>query len=229
MIDEDEFLRTANSTVLYKESWHKGVIGIVASRCIEKYYRPTIILTHSNGKASGSARSVHGFNVHSAIESCSDLLDQFGGHMYAAGLTLPIENVPAFRERFEQFVANTITNEQKVPQIEIDGKINLNQITRNFYNIVRQMEPFGPGNMRPVFVSECVYDTGSVRIVGDSHLKLRLTQDGYYSIDAIGFGFSDYYNAISKGIPFDVCYTIEENVYRGMITLQLRIKDVRIK
>ncbi|MFD2246686.1 single-stranded-DNA-specific exonuclease RecJ [Pontibacter ruber] len=229
MIEEDEFVRGANSTVLYKESWHKGVIGIVASRCIEKYYRPTIILTHSNGKASGSARSVHGFNVHSAIESCSDLLDQFGGHMYAAGLTLPVENVPAFRERFEQFVSSTITNEQKVPQIEIDGKINLNQITRNFYNIVRQMEPFGPGNMRPVFVSECVYDTGSVRVVGDSHLKLRLTQDGYYSIDAIGFGLSDYYNTISKGIPFDVCYTIEENVYRGVITLQLRIKDIRIK
>ncbi|MCC9165322.1 single-stranded-DNA-specific exonuclease RecJ [Pontibacter harenae] len=229
MIEEDDFLRIANSTVLYKESWHKGVIGIVASRCIEKYYRPTIILTHSNGKASGSARSVHGFNVHSAIESCADLLDQFGGHMYAAGLTLPIENIPAFRERFEQIVANTITEEQKIPQIEIDAKINLNQITRNFYNILSQMEPFGPGNMRPVFMSECVYDTGSVRVVGDSHLKLRLTQDGYATIDAIGFGLSDHYNAISKGIPFNVCYTIEENIYRGNVSLQLRIKDIRLQ
>ncbi|MBC5994191.1 single-stranded-DNA-specific exonuclease RecJ [Pontibacter cellulosilyticus] len=229
MIEEDEFLRGANSTVLFKDSWHKGVIGIVASRCIEKYYRPTIILTQSNGKASGSARSVHGFNVHSAIESCSDLLEQFGGHMYAAGLTLPVENIPAFRERFEKIVADTITAEQKIPQIEIDGKIELKQITRNFYNIVRQMEPFGPGNMRPVFVSELVYDTGSVRIVGDSHLKLRLTQDGYHSIDAIGFGLSDYYHKIAKGIPFDVCYTVEENIFRGVITLQLRIKDIRMK
>lgn len=229
MIEEDEFLRSANSTVLFKDTWHKGVIGIVASRCIEKYYRPTIILTQSNGKASGSARSVHGFNVHSAIESCADLLEQFGGHMYAAGLTLPVENVQAFRERFEEVVANTITEEQKIPQIEIDAKIDLKQISRNFYNILRQMEPFGPGNLKPVFVSECVYDTGSVRIVGDSHLKLRLTQDGFHTIDAIGFGLSDYYKAISKGIPFDVCYTIEENVYRGVITLQLRIKDIRVK
>ncbi len=228
MIEEDEFLRTASSTVLYKENWHKGVIGIVASRCIEKYYRPTIILTQSNGKASGSARSVHGFNVHSAIESCADLLEQYGGHMYAAGLTLPVENIPAFRERFEQFVTNTITDEQRVPQIEIDGKITLNQITRNFYNIVKQMEPFGPGNMRPVFVSECVYDAGSVRVVGDSHLKLRLTQDGSNYIDAIGFGLSDFYKPISKGIPFNVCYTIEENVFRGVVTLQLRIKDIKL-
>jgi len=229
MIEEDDFLRSANSTVLYKESWHKGVIGIVASRCIEKYYRPTIILTHSNGKASGSARSVHGFNVHSAIESCSDLLEQFGGHMYAAGLTLPVENVPAFRARFEQVVANTITEDQKIPQIEIDAPIKLSHITRNFYNIIKQMEPFGPGNMRPVFVSECVYDTGNLRVVGDAHLKLCLTQDGFYNIDAIGFGLSDYYKAISKGIPFDVCYTVEENIYRGVSSLQLRIKDIRIK
>jgi len=229
MIEEDDFLRSANSTVLYKETWHKGVIGIVASRCIEKYYRPTIILTHSNGKASGSARSVHGFNVHNAIESCSDLLEQFGGHMYAAGLTLPIENVSAFRARFEQVVADTITDDQKIPQIEIDAPIKLSQITSNFYNIIKQMEPFGPGNMRPVFVSECVYDTGNLRVVGDSHLKLRLTQDGFYSIDAIGFGLSDYYKAVSKGIPFDVCYTVEENIYRGDVSLQLRIKDIRVK
>lgn len=228
MIAEDDFLRNANSTVLFKDNWHKGVIGIVASRCIDHYYRPTIILTQSNGKASGSARSVHGFNVHDAIESCSDLLDQFGGHMYAAGLTLPVENVPAFRQRFEEVVARTITEDQKIPQIEVDAKIRLNQITQNFYKIIKQMEPFGPGNMKPVFVSECVYDTGSVRVVGDSHLKLRLTQDGFYDIDAIGFGFSDFFKHISKGIPFDVCYTIEENEYRGNVTLQLRIKDIRM-
>lgn len=230
MISEDQVLREANSTVLFKENWHKGVIGIVASRCIEHYYRPTIILTQSNGKASGSARSVHGFNVHNAIESCADLLDQFGGHMYAAGLTLPVENVPAFRERFEQVVASTITPDQKIPQIEIDAPLQLHQITRNFYNIVRQMEPFGPGNMRPVFVSEGVRDTGSGRIVGESHLKLRLAQEGYSgALDAIGFGLAQHYDKVRTGAPFDVCYTIEENEFRGNVTLQLRIKDIRMK
>jgi single-stranded-DNA-specific exonuclease len=227
MIEQDDFLRSSRSTVLFKETWHKGVVGIVASRCIEKYYRPTIILTQSNGKASGSARSVHGFDVHSAILECSDLLEQFGGHMYAAGLTLPVENIPAFRERFEQVVSRTIKEEQLIPQIEIDAPIRLKQITPNFLKIVKQMEPFGPGNMAPVFMSECVYDTGSCRVVGDTHLKLKLEQEDSHPIDAIAFGMADYYPRISKGIPFDVCYCIEENVYRGVITMQLRIKDIR--
>ncbi|WP_026462302.1 single-stranded-DNA-specific exonuclease RecJ [Adhaeribacter aquaticus] len=227
MIEQDDFLRNSRSTVLFKETWHKGVVGIVASRCIEKYYRPTIILTESNGKASGSARSVHGFDVHSAILECSDLLDQFGGHMYAAGLTLPVENVPAFRERFEQVVTRNIKEEQLVPQIEIDAPIRLRQITNNFLKIIRQMEPFGPGNMAPVFTSECVYDTGSCRVVGDTHLKLKLMQEDSFPIDAIAFGMADYYPRILKGIPFDVCYCVEENVFRGVSTLQLRIKDIR--
>ncbi|MFC6996607.1 single-stranded-DNA-specific exonuclease RecJ [Rufibacter roseus] len=227
MIEDDEFLRSARSTVLFKETWHKGVVGIVASRCIEKYYRPTIILTESNGKATGSARSVHGFDVHQAILACSDLLDQFGGHMYAAGLTMPVENVPAFRERFEQIVSSTILEEQLVPLVEIDALLDFHQITQKFFNILKQMEPFGPGNMAPVFMSRCVYDTGSVRVVGDSHLKLRLTQDGDISFDAIAFGMADFYPRIQKGIPFDVCYCVEENVFRGNITLQLRIKDIR--
>jgi single-stranded-DNA-specific exonuclease len=227
MIQDDDFLRNARSTVLFKENWHKGVVGIVASRCIEKYYRPTIILTESNGKATGSARSVHGFDVHQAILACSDLLDQFGGHMYAAGLTLPVENVPAFRERFEQIVASTILEEQRVPMVEIDSQLEFHQITQKFFNILKQMEPFGPGNMAPVFVSSCVYDTGSARVVGDAHLKLRLTQDGDISFDAIAFGMAEYYPRIQKGIPFDVCYCVEENVFRGNVTLQLRIKDIR--
>ncbi|MDX5346650.1 MAG: single-stranded-DNA-specific exonuclease RecJ [Hymenobacteraceae bacterium] len=227
MIEKDELLRNSRSTVLYKDNWHKGVIGIVASRCIEKYYRPTIILTQSNGLATGSARSVHGFNVHSAIHECADLLEQYGGHMYAAGLTLKVENIPAFREKFERIVSSTITSEQLIPQIEIDTKLHLSQVTNKFYNILKQMEPFGPGNMRPVFMSECVYDTGSARVVGDSHLKLKLVQDGAFPVDAIGFGLGEHYNKISKGIPFNVCYTIEENVFRGVISLQLRIKDIR--
>ncbi|RNI26950.1 single-stranded-DNA-specific exonuclease RecJ [Rufibacter latericius] len=227
MIEDDDFLRSARSTVLFKETWHKGVVGIVASRCIEKYYRPTIILTESNGKATGSARSVHGFDVHQAILACSDLLDQFGGHMYAAGLTLPVENVPAFRERFEQIVTDTILEEQLVPMVEIDMPLELYQIRPGFFNILKQMEPFGPGNMAPVFMSTCVYDTGSARVVGDAHLKLRLTQDGETFFDAIAFGMAEYYPRIQKGIPFDVCYCIEENVFRGNVTLQLRIKDIR--
>jgi len=227
MIEQDDFLRSSRSTVLFKESWHKGVVGIVASRCIEKYYRPTIILTESNGKASGSARSVHGFDVHSAILECSDLLEQFGGHMYAAGLTLPVENVPAFREKFEAVVSRTIKDEQLIPQIELDAPLRLNQITPNFFRIIKQMEPFGPGNMAPVFMSECVYDTGSCRVVGDTHLKLRLEQEDSHPIDAIAFGMADYYPKICKGIPFDVCYCIEENVFRGVTTLQLRVKDIR--
>jgi single-stranded-DNA-specific exonuclease len=227
MIEQDDFLRNARSTVLFKDSWHKGVVGIVASRCIEKYYRPTIILTESHGKATGSARSVHGFDVHQAILACSDLLDQFGGHMYAAGLTMPVENVPAFRERFEEIVANTILDEQLVPMVEIDLPLEFHQIKPNFFRVLKQMEPFGPGNMSPVFMSTCVYDTGSVRVVGDTHLKLRLTQDGDISFDAIAFGMAEFYPLIQKGIPFDVCYSIEENVYRGNVTLQLRIKDIR--
>ncbi|RDC65889.1 single-stranded-DNA-specific exonuclease RecJ [Adhaeribacter pallidiroseus] len=227
MIEQDSLLRKSRSTVLYKETWHKGVVGIVASRCIEKYYRPTIILTQSNGKAMGSARSVPGFDVHSAIVECADLLEQYGGHMYAAGLTMKVENVPAFRERFEEIVARTITEELLIPQIEIDTKLNLSQITPNFYNIIKQMKPFGPGNPTPVFWSECVFDTGSCRVVGDTHLKLRLAQDGNTPLDAIAFGMADHYDRIQKGIPFDVCYSIEENTYRGIISLQLRIKDIR--
>lgn len=229
MIEEDEFLRNAKSTVLYKEGWNKGVVGIVASRCIEKYYRPTIILTESNGLASGSARSVPGFDVHSAILECSDLLEQFGGHMYAAGLTMKVENIPAFRERFEQIVSRTLAEELRIPQIDIDVPLRFDQISHSFCRIIKQMEPFGPGNMAPVFASECVYDTGSCRVVGDTHLKLRLTQDGMTEIDAIAFGMADHYPKILKGIPFDVCYCVEQNVFRGVTSLQLRIRDIRFR
>ncbi|WP_210114451.1 single-stranded-DNA-specific exonuclease RecJ [Hymenobacter elongatus] len=228
MIEDDLSLRNAHSTVLYKEDWHKGVIGIVASRCLDKYYRPTIILTHSNGKATGSARSVVGFDVHQAISECADLLDQYGGHMYAAGLTLPVENVSKFRERFEQVVAGRILPEQLIPPVEIDGVLRLDEITDSFYKLLHQMEPFGPGNSNPVFESECVYATpDSARIVGNSHLKLTLTQDGHHTVDAIGFGLGEYHERITDGHPFNVCYTVEINEYRGHKTLQLRVKDIR--
>ncbi|OWP63474.1 single-stranded-DNA-specific exonuclease RecJ [Hymenobacter amundsenii] len=228
MIEDDAALRAAASTVLFKEDWHKGVVGIVASRCIDKYYRPTIILTESNGKATGSARSVVGFDVHQAIEECADLLDQFGGHMYAAGLTLPLENVPAFQARFEQIVAGRIKPEQLIPPVDIDCTLPLSDITPSFYKLLSQMEPFGPGNTNPVFASENVYAApDSARIVGNSHLKLALTQDGHHRLDAIGFGFGDYYDRIREGQPFSVCYTLEINEYRGTKTLQLRVKDIR--
>jgi single-stranded-DNA-specific exonuclease len=228
MIEDDLSLRNAHSTVLYKEDWHKGVIGIVASRCLDKYYRPTIILTQSNGKATGSARSVVGFDVHQAISECADLLDQYGGHMYAAGLTLPVENVAKFRERFEQVVAGRILPEQLIPPVEIDSVLKLEDITDSFYKLLHQMEPFGPGNPNPVFESEYVYATpDSARIVGNSHLKLTLTQDGHHTVDAIGFGLGEYHERIMDGHPFNVCYTVEINEYRGHRTLQLRVKDIR--
>ncbi|WP_139925049.1 single-stranded-DNA-specific exonuclease RecJ [Hymenobacter sp. DG01] len=228
MIEQDALLRSARTTVLFKQDWHKGVVGIVASRCLDKYYRPTIILTESNGKATGSARSVVGFDVHQAIEECADLLDQFGGHMYAAGLTLPLENVSAFREKFERVVAGRIRPEQLIPPVEIDHVLRLSDITPSFFRLLSQMEPFGPGNPNPVFASEMVYATpDSARIVGNSHLKLTLTQDGHHTVDAIGFGLGDYHEQIRQGQPFSVCYTIEMNEFRGVKNLQLRVKDIR--
>ncbi|MCC2545764.1 single-stranded-DNA-specific exonuclease RecJ [Hymenobacter sp. BT175] len=228
MIAADSSMLQARSTVLYKEDWHKGVIGIVASRCLDKYYRPTIILTQSNGKATGSARSVVGFDVHEAISECADLLDQYGGHMYAAGLTLPVENVPAFRAKFEKIVAGRITDEQLIRPVEIDARLKLSDINDGFYNLLRQMEPFGPGNCNPVFESEQVYAVpGSARVVGTTHLKLTLTQDGHQNVDAIGFGLAEHYEQVLSGQPFSVCYTVELNDYRGTKSLQLRVKDLR--
>ncbi|MDF7812412.1 single-stranded-DNA-specific exonuclease RecJ [Hymenobacter sp. YC55] len=228
MIEADALFQDAHTTVLYKEDWHKGVVGIVASRCLDKYYRPTIILTHSNGKATGSARSVAGFDVHQAIEECADLLDQYGGHMYAAGLTLPVENLPAFRAKFERVVAGRILPEQMIPPVDIDTEMELSEVTNGFYNLLRQMEPFGPGNTNPTFMARNVYAApSSARVVGQSHLKLALTQDGHHVLDAIGFGLAEHLPRILEGEPFSVCYTVEINEYRGVKTLQLRVKDIR--
>ncbi|NVO83598.1 single-stranded-DNA-specific exonuclease RecJ [Hymenobacter terrestris] len=229
MIEDDATLQTASSTVLFKPDWHKGVVGIVASRCIDKYYRPTVILTESNGKATGSARSVVGFDVHQAIEECAELLDQFGGHMYAAGLTLPLENVAAFQQKFERIVAGRITPEQLIPPVAIDCTVVLSDITPSFYKLLSQMEPFGPGNANPVFASENVTAApDSARIVGNSHLKIALTQDGgRHRLEAIGFGMGDHLERIRGGEPFSVCYNVEINEYRGVKSLQLKLKDIR--
>jgi single-stranded-DNA-specific exonuclease len=228
MIERDLLMRgDAKSTVLFKNDWHKGVIGIVASRCIEKYYKPTIILTESNNFATGSARSVFGFDVYEAISKCSDLLEHFGGHMYAAGLTLKLDKVDVFRERFEEAVASVITIDQQTPQIEVDLKIKLSQINDKFYKIIDQMAPFGPGNMQPVFVSENVVDDGRSKVLKEQHLKLSIKQEGSGSINAIGFGMAEFYKRISSKEPFHICYNIAENEYNGTKSLQLIVRDIK--
>jgi single-stranded-DNA-specific exonuclease len=223
-------LRDAAATVLYKADWHQGVLGIVASRCLDQYYRPTVILTMRDGKATGSARSVAGFDIHTALETCAPLLEQFGGHRAAAGLTLKVENVPAFQRRFEEVVAATLTTEQLVRPVDIALTLPLSHITEQFYTELHRMEPFGPGNPNPVFASQRVLAVpGSARVVGQNHLKLRLLSDDETGpvLDTIGFGLADYLPQINEGQPFDVCYTVEMNEYRGMRTVQLRLLDVK--
>ncbi|TAJ07917.1 single-stranded-DNA-specific exonuclease RecJ [Marinilabiliaceae bacterium JC017] len=230
LISGNEELLRKKSTVLYKPEWHKGVIGIVASRLTESFYRPTIILTESKGMATGSARSVDGFDLYKAIDACSDLLENFGGHMYAAGLTLKIENIPEFIERFEKVVSEQILPEQLVPQIEIDAQIRLKDITPKFYRILKQFHPFGPGNMKPVFMSKRVFDYGTSKKVGKDkdHLKVELIEEHSAAIkQGIAFSMGEYLDKIKKNGPFDICYTVEENVYNGTTTLQMMMKDIK--
>ena len=220
----------ANSTVVCSEKWHKGVVGIVASRLIETYYRPTIVLTESNGILTGSARSVSGFDVYNAIEACSDLLEQFGGHKYAAGLTLKKENLTPFIQRFEQEVSTTITDEMQIPKINIDLEIPIEDINMKTHRIIEQMAPFGPSNSRPVFMIKGVIDNGSGRLIGQdkNHLKLAITDtDNSNTLDGIGFGMSDYFSTIKDKQPFDLCFVLDLNEWNGTSSLQLRIKDIR--
>ena len=220
----------ANSTVVCSEKWHKGVVGIVASRLIETHYRPTIVLTESNGKLTGSARSVSGFDVYNAIDACSDLLEQFGGHKYAAGLTLKKENLTAFIQRFEEVVSTTITAEMQIPKINIDLEMPMEDITMKTHRIIEQMAPFGPSNSRPVFMTKGVIDNGSGRLIGQdkNHLKLAITDNhNSKTLDGIGFGMSDYFSTIKDKQPFDVCFVLDLNEWNGTSKLQLRIKDIR--
>ncbi|MCT4615423.1 MAG: single-stranded-DNA-specific exonuclease RecJ [Marinifilaceae bacterium] len=225
-------LLSRKSTVLYDSNWHKGVIGIVASRMIETYYRPTVILTESNGYATGSARSVEGFDLYAAISSCSDLLENFGGHKYAAGLTLKIENIAAFKERFEQYVCENITENQLIPQIKVDAVIKLSEINDKFYRILSQFEPFGPQNMNPVFVSEQVVDYGYSRPVGKNkeHLKVAVVDDIREGGMKTGIAFSKghFFTKIANGTAFDLCYNLQENEYMGKREVQLMVKDIKI-
>ncbi len=230
MIANSKDLLSRKSTVLFEPEWHKGVIGIVASRLTEFYYRPTVILTESKGFATGSARSVEGFDLYKAIDACSDLLENFGGHMYAAGLTMKIENIPAFMDRFEAFVEENITAEQMIPQIEVDEMIGLRDINDKFYRILKQFRPFGPGNLKPVFVTKRVFDYGTSKKVGkdQDHLKVELIEEKSGSIkQGIGFSMGDKLEQLRTGNPFDICYTIEENVYNGRSSLQMMLKDMK--
>ncbi len=225
------------STIVYNPDWHKGVVGIVASRLVEAYYRPTIVLSKSNGFITGSARSVAGFDLYEAIESCADLLENFGGHTYAAGLTIREENFQTFCERFESFVAAKIADAQLTPVISIDSYLDFKQITPKFFRLLKSFQPFGPGNASPVFITENVYDNGNGRKVGSAdsgvlkHLRLELIQEDepYRHFPAIAFNMSDHFDHIQAGNPVDICYSIAENYYRGIANIQLRVKDIKEK
>ena len=225
ILDNDEALKQRKSTVLFKADWHKGVIGIVASRLTEKYYRPTVILTQTNGHIAGSARSVLGFDLYEALSECADLLEQYGGHKYAAGLTMRPENVPAFQEKFETVVQNSIKPEMLQQEVLIEAALNLADIDSKFCRILKQFEPSGPQNEAPLLLTRNVQ--GSGYIVGNNHIKITIRQDGSAPFECIGFGLASYIDTINAGHKFDICYTIEENNWRGKKNLQLNIKAIR--
>jgi single-stranded-DNA-specific exonuclease len=226
IIDGDEILIKRKSTVLFQPHWHKGVVGIVASRLIEHYYRPTIVLTQSGEYVAGSARSVSGFNVYEAIHQCKDLLLGYGGHFYAAGMTLETDKVEAFCQKFEEVVEASIHPELLIPEIVIDAEISFRDIRRPFYEILCQMEPFGPENLRPVFIAKNVYNTGYSKIVKDTHLRFSLKQDGAI-LSGIGFGMAEKMPLLATNNPLDVLFKIDENEWNGEKTLQLKIIDLR--
>ena len=230
ILENQQFLSEKSSIVLFNQNWHKGVVGIVASRLIEKFYRPTIILTESDGKATGSARSVKEYDVYSAIEKCSDLLEQFGGHKFAAGLTLKRENVEAFQLKFESIVSSTITADQLIPKIEIDSEIEFHEVTEKLIRILRQFAPHGPENMTPIFCSRNVFDTGWGRVVGTNHLKLELFQKSNPNIrfQAIAYDKGDYINFFQRKTPMDIVYKIQENDFKGITSIQILIDDIRV-
>ena len=222
--EEDKF-----TSVVYNENWHKGVIGIVASRLTETYYRPTLVFTKSGDKLAASARSVKGFDIYNALEGCSDCLEQFGGHMYAAGLTLLEEQYEAFKNQFEKVVSETIDPKLLQPEITVDTKIAMHQITPKLMRILKQFAPFGPGNMTPIFMAEGLKDTGYARGVGEDekHLKCSVYQPGSNPIGAIGFNLGDKLNVVKRIKPFDAVFSLDENEWNGTVSLQLKLRDIR--
>ena len=227
IIQSDPTLLQKKSTVVYKAHWHKGVVGIVASRLIEQHYRPTVVLTQSGGLATGSARSVPGFNLYEAIYECREYLTAYGGHFAAAGLSMLPENVEAFRHRFEEVVSSSIDEHLLIPEIIINAEINFTDIKEGFYNIICQMEPFGPDNMRPVFISKRVINTGYSRIVKENHIRFVLQQSNL-TLTGIGFNMASKFNLLQKNLPIDIVFTIDENEWEGNKTLQLKMIDFRL-
>ncbi|MFT5336473.1 MAG: single-stranded-DNA-specific exonuclease [Sphingobacteriales bacterium] len=226
--DDPEF-KNLSTTVVWSEKWHKGVIGIVASRLIETYYRPTIVLTKNNGIYTGSARSVKGFDVHHALEQCADLMLQFGGHKYAAGMSISEENMDAFKEKFEFVVASSINKEQKTEVLPICSDLDLHEIDNKFWKVLERMEPFGPQNMKPLFCFKGLKDNGKGRILGDAHIKLEVyqPQGSNIAVNAIGFKLAPEYSDVIRGKMFDCLASVEENEWQGKKTLQLQIRDIR--
>ncbi len=230
MIEGDETLRSAKSTVLFKNTWHKGVIGIVAARCVEKYYRPTVILTESNDKITGSARSIKDFDLYKAIYECSDLLEKFGGHKYAAGLTLNKSNLTAFQKKFEEVVAASVTEEMQNPVVEVDLVIPLDAIDGKFNNILKQMGPFGPENQKPVFEARNLYVVNSLSNFKERHVRFLVGQEKSDRVfQTIGFDMADCYSQLANGDHFKMAFTVEENSYNEMTSIQLRAKEIKFE
>lgn len=227
ILEENPNTASKKTTVVYKEHWHKGVVGIVASRLIEKHYKPTVVLTRSGEVAAGSARSVVGFNLYEAIHACREYLLGYGGHFAAAGLTLLPENVNAFSTKFEEIVSAQIEEHLLIPEIIIDSAISFSDVSEGFYNIIGQMEPFGPENMRPVFISKKVIATPNTRIVKELHVKFELAQNGTI-LSGIGFNLWDKFHLIESKQPLDVLYTLDENEWNGNTSIQLKVIDFRI-
>jgi single-stranded-DNA-specific exonuclease len=227
MIGADENAVGKKSSVVFKPHWHKGVVGIVASRLIEQHYRPTIVLTESGGLATGSARSVPGFNLYEAIYQCKEYLIAYGGHFAAAGLSMLPENVDAFRNKFESVVAATIEEHLLIPEIVIDSEISFTDIKMPFYKLVSQMEPFGPQNLRPVFIAKRVSDTGFSKIVKELHLRVVLKQNDV-TLTGIGFNMAEKYALIETKQPLDVVFTIDENEWNGETNVQLKLIDLKL-
>ena len=224
IINEDVTLQNKKTTVVFRDHWHKGVVGIVASRLIETYFRPTVVLTESSGIATGSARSVPGFNLYEAIHACREYLLGYGGHFAAAGLSLLPEHVAAFANKFEETVAATIPEHLLIPELIIDTEIAFTDLTQNFYNIISQMEPFGPENMRPVFIAKNVLDTGYSKIVKEQHLRFVIKQDKF-SFTGIGFNLAEKFELLKK--PVDIVFTLDENEWNDNVSLQLKVIDLR--
>jgi single-stranded-DNA-specific exonuclease len=227
LLEKDPQSLEKKSTVVYKEHWHKGVVGIVASRLTEKYYRPTVVLTYNDGIVSGSARSVVGFNLYEAIYACKEYLLGYGGHFAAAGLSMLPENVEAFANKFEEVVAATITNDLLIPEIIVDSPISFGELTMPLYNIICQMEPFGPGNMRPVFIATNLIDTGYSKIVKELHLRFVVKQNDIH-FTGIGFNMADKFHLLESKQPVDIIFMLDENVWNGETTLQLKVIDIRL-